>query len=93
MIIILIFNLYVSVSGMESTSLVLGRPYGGCSILFHKSLMPCNTPLASCSERFCRLRLTDVLGISTFIVCVYMPSLVPQLLLITWVLLENCRGS
>ena len=49
--------LSVNVGGMESTSLVLGRPYGGCSILFRKSVMPCITPLASCSERFCELQL------------------------------------
>ena len=31
----------VSVSGMDSSSLLVGRPYGGCSILYRKSLSTC----------------------------------------------------
>ena len=39
--------LSVAVSGMDSGSLLCGRPYGGCSVLYRKSLSSCIIPLAS----------------------------------------------
>ena len=45
--------LCVGVSGLGSDSLLRGRPYGGCSILYRKSLSLSVTPLHSCSNRFC----------------------------------------
>ena len=40
----------VGVSGMDSGTLLLDRPYGGCSILFRSSLSSCITPLVTCSD-------------------------------------------
>ena len=37
----------VAVSGMNSGSLLCGRPCGGCSGLYRKSLSSCISPLAS----------------------------------------------
>ena len=62
--------LSVSVSAMDNSVLLSGRPYGGCS----KSLGMCITPLISCSDRFCGVKLCDSSGLSFLIVCVYMPA-------------------
>ena len=67
--------LSVGVSGMDSTSLICGRPYGGCSILFRKSLSSCITPLISTSNRFCAIRICDSSGLSLLLICVYMSAL------------------
>ena len=67
--------LSVGVSGMDSTSLICGRPYGGCSILFRKSLSFYITPLISTSNRFCAIRICDSSGLSLLLICVYMPAL------------------
>ena len=44
----------VGVSGVDESTFLVGRPYGGCSIMYRKSLMPYITPLNSCSNRFVR---------------------------------------
>ena len=64
----------VSVSGMDSSVLLTGRPFGGCAILFRKSLSSCIAPLCCDSNRFCGIRLIDSCGVSYLLVCVYMPS-------------------
>ena len=64
----------VGVSGMDSCCLLEGRPFGGCAILFHNKLLPYITPLVSCSNRFCGLKITDSCGISYLFVSVYMPN-------------------
>ena len=64
----------VGVSGMNSDLLSRGRPYGGCSILYRKSLSSCISPLYSCSDHFCGVRLSDSSGLSYILVCVYMPT-------------------
>ena len=66
--------LSVSISGMESGVLLQGRPYGGCSILYRKSLSSFVSPLRSCSNRFCGVLFVDSNGVSYLLVCVYMPS-------------------
>ena len=66
--------LYVGVSGMDDSSLLTGRPYGGCSILYRKSLSSCITPLHTCSNRFCAIKLCDMSGLSVLLVNVYLPS-------------------
>ena len=43
----------VAVSGMDDSTLLVGRPFGACAILYRKSLASCCTPLVSCSDRFC----------------------------------------
>ena len=66
--------LSVGVSGMNSDTLRCGRPYGGCSILYRKSLSSCITLLQSNSDRFCGIRLCDSSGLSYLLVSVYMPT-------------------
>ena len=66
--------LCVGVSGLSSDSLLQGRPCGGCSILYRKSLSLSVTPLHSCSNRFCGLKICDSSGVSYLLICVYMPS-------------------
>ena len=66
--------LSVGVSGMNSDTLRCGRPYGGCSILYRKSLSSCISLLQSNSDRFCGIRLCDSSGLSYLLVSVYMPT-------------------
>ena len=66
--------LSVGVSGMNNSDLLLGRPYGGCSILYRKSLSSCIVPLDSCSDRFCGVKFCDSSGLSFLLVSIYMPS-------------------
>ena len=64
----------VSVSGVDSESVLLGRPYGGCSILDRKSLSPFLMPLDTYSDRFCAVKLLSSCGLSIVMICVYMPN-------------------
>ena len=64
----------VSVSGMDSESLLVGRPFGGCSILYRKSLLSSVSPVVTCSSRFCAVKIVDSNAISYLVVCVYMPG-------------------
>ena len=48
-------------SGMNSSDLIIGRPFGGCAILFRKSLIPAIIRLKSLSTRFCALYITPLL--------------------------------
>ena len=66
--------LSVGVSGMNCDSLCYGCPYGGCSILYRKSLSSCITPLDTNSDRFCGIKLCDLSGLSYLLICVYMPT-------------------
>ena len=66
--------LCVGVNGLSSDSLLRGCPYGGCSILYHKLLSLSVTPLHSCSNHFCGLKICDSSGVSYLLICVYMPS-------------------
>ena len=63
---------------MNSDSLCCGRPYGGCSILYRKSLSSCITLLQSNSDCFRGIRLCDSSGLSYLLVSVsyYDPSCV-----------------
>ena len=67
--------LSVGVSGVDCSALLEGRPYGGCSILYRKSLVPFITPLNVCSDRFCAIKLCDSDGLSSLLISVYMPGL------------------
>ena len=64
--------LSVSVSGMDSSVLLCGRPFGGASILYRKSLASRIVPLVSCSNRFCAAKFCA--DVSMLLICVYMPS-------------------
>ena len=59
--------IYVGVSGMNSDLLSRGRPYGGCSILYRKSLSSCISPLYSCSDRFCGVDSLTLLACHTYL--------------------------
>ena len=48
----------VSVTGMDNSELLAGRPYGGCAIMFHKCY---SHSIASCSKRFCALSLIHLM--------------------------------
>ena len=65
--------LFVGVSGMDNSKLLIGRPYGGCAILYRRSLLFCTSHVNSTSKRFCSILLHDNLGATTLIVCVYLP--------------------
>ena len=76
-----IFNDFfsVGVSGMDSSELQVGRPYGGCGILFRKHLSPFMQRVKSCSRRFCALSLTIGNSLNrsthcTLLINVYLPT-------------------
>ena len=56
----------VGISGMDSTSFLVGCPLGGCLILYRT----CITPLVTCSYRFCAKNIHESSG-NSFIDCVY----------------------
>ena len=51
----------------------MGRPYGGCCILWHKHLSGTVKPIATNSKRLCCV-LYDTGTVKTIVFCVYMPS-------------------
>ena len=63
-----------SVSSMVDSSILSGRPFGGCSILYRRHLSLSVTPIYSCSNSFCAVKLTDSSGTSFSLICVYMPA-------------------
>ena len=54
-------------------SVLLGRPYGGCGIIYRKALAPLVSHLPSTSKRFCALKFS-LNGISLLFICVYFPT-------------------
>ena len=60
------------VSGMDD-SLLHGRPFGGCGIIFRKSLSDRVSHLPSISKRFCAL-LLSIENLSILCICVYFPT-------------------
>ena len=63
----------VGISGMDSWSLLPGRPYGGCGILYRKSLLPLVKVINTHSKQFCAIELSGSTD-SFLIICVYFPS-------------------
>ena len=61
------------VSGMDSSVLLSGRPYGGCGFLIRKSLLPFISQIRSGSNRFCALIINDN-GNRTLVINVYLPT-------------------
>ena len=64
---------------MDNSQLLLGRPYGGCGILFRKSLAPFISRLKCCSTRFCALSLTTYSSsnnsiFDTLLINLYLPT-------------------
>ena len=51
---------------MDDSVLLSGRrPYGGCSIVYRKSLSSSITPLCTNSNRFCAVKLREFSGSSS----------------------------
>ena len=59
---------------MVDSSILSGRPFGGCSILYRRHLSLSGTPIYSCSTHFCDVKLTDSSGTSFSLICLYMPA-------------------
>ena len=59
---------------MVDSSILSGRPFGGCSILYRRHLSLSGTPIYSCSTHICDVKLTDSSGTSFSLICVYMPA-------------------
>ena len=59
---------------MDNSVLLSGRPYGGCSIVYRKSLSSSITPLCTNSNRFCAVKLREFSGSSVLLMSVYLPS-------------------
>ena len=59
-----------AVSGMVSTEFVAGRLFGGCAILYHKSL---SKFIKLISKRFRAISLTCS-SMSILLICVYLPT-------------------
>ena len=60
------------VSGITDNELLVGRPYGGVSFLYKKSMSPHIEWVEMSSKRVCCLRLTTNIGV-VFLFNVYMP--------------------
>ena len=68
----------VAVSGMDDTDLILGRPFGGCGIIYRKSLSPFIRRIYSPSKHFCAVSVTlrntcDHSNVN-LLICVYLPT-------------------
>ena len=71
--------LSVGVSGMDSSEILCGRPFGGCGILYCKSLSPLIRRIFTSSQHLCAISLTfhNFLDNSPFVilfVCIYLPT-------------------
>ena len=63
----------VGTSGMDDTTLLTGRPYGGCAILYHKDLNWSVTTIDAESKRICACICNDPRGFRVLMVNLYMP--------------------
>ena len=71
--------LSVGVSGMDSSVLITGHPFGGCGILYRKSLSSAVHSIFTYSKRLCPISITlnNVHDNSPFVIlliCVYLPT-------------------
>ena len=76
--------LYTAVSGVDSSQLLYGRPYGRCAILYRKSLssaVSIGPKYPSC--RFCCLKLTLIDHKTVLLVCVYTFLLIMEMTLVS----------
>lgn len=61
------------VSSIDDSSILVGRPYGGCSILWKKSMVCNATPITNISKRMCAVNFKLPSGLCILVVNVYMP--------------------
>lgn len=67
-------NMHVhGVSGMNELELLEGRPYGGCAILWKKTLICKITPVELESKRLCAVHVSDDSGLDLLMRNVYLP--------------------
>ena len=71
--------LSVGVSGMDSSILLSGRPFGGCGILYRKSLSSVVRRIFTDSKRLCAISITlnnscDNSPFVILLICVYLPT-------------------
>ena len=71
--------LSVGVSGMDSSILLTGRPFGGCGILYRKSLSSVVRKIFTDSNRLCAISITlnnscDNSPFVILLICVYLPT-------------------
>ena len=66
--------MYTAVSGMDSSTFQSGRPFGGCGILFRKSLINSITPINTNAKRYCAVSLSGLNNNSILLVNVYLPT-------------------
>ena len=64
---------------MDSSEILVGRPFGGCGILYRKSLSPVIRRIFTSSQRLCTISLTlhnslDNSPFAILFVCVYLPT-------------------
>ena len=59
---------------MDSSNLLVGRPFGGCAIMYRKSLLACVKSIPTDSKRFCAVRLIDSNNSTILLINVYMPT-------------------
>ena len=58
---------------MDSSNLLVGHPFGGCTIMYRKSLLACVKSIPTNSKRFCVVRLIDSSNSTILLINVYMP--------------------
>ena len=64
---------YVAVSAMEDANIgQVGRPYGGCAILYHRDLACSFNPISTMSKRVCAVTV-EAENINLVLITVYMP--------------------
>ena len=70
--------LSIATSGMDSSELILGCPFGGCGILYRKSLAPYVSRIKCNSKRFCALYFSLCSPgnphLNTLLINVYLPT-------------------
>ena len=59
---------------MDSSILLHGRPFGGCTILFRKSLISSVPMLSTNAKHFCAVQLSEQSGYIVLLICVYLPT-------------------
>ena len=64
---------FTATSGINDSELILGRPYGGCAILFRKKLHPSISCIITNFSRFSALTFSNSSHV-TLIICVYLPT-------------------
>ena len=63
---------YTGVSGFDNSVMLMGRPYGGCAILWQSNLFVSVTPIDVNSRRLCAARLCSE-SLKLVLINVYMP--------------------